>query len=73
MILVVGVAMILCGMVLLVIPGPGWLVILAGLSVLAFEFAWARSLLRKMKAIGHQIRLKMVDYGKNSRRRAGPG
>jgi|GEM_PF-466068 len=30
------------GIVLLVLPGPGWLVIFGGLALLATEFAWAR-------------------------------
>jgi uncharacterized protein (TIGR02611 family) len=62
----VGVAMILCGVVMLLVPGPGWLLIFAGLSVLAFEFAWAQRLLRKLKAKGNQIRRKIVNYRKKS-------
>ena len=33
------------GVVLLPLPGPGWLVIFAGLAILASEFAWAERLL----------------------------
>jgi tellurite resistance protein TerC len=47
---VVGLTLLLCGTVMLVTPGPGVLVILAGLGVLALEFAWARRLLKKIKA-----------------------
>jgi hypothetical protein len=39
----------LLGLVMLVIPGPGWLVILLGLDVLSVGFAWARRLLRRLK------------------------
>jgi hypothetical protein len=35
------VALLLVGVVLLVLPGPGWLVIAAGLAVLARDVAWA--------------------------------
>lgn len=42
---VVGVSIIAVGIVLLPLPGPGWLVIFLGLGVLASEFAWARALL----------------------------
>jgi tellurite resistance protein TerC len=38
------------GIIMLVTPGPGWLLIFAGLSVLAVEFAWARRLLKRIKA-----------------------
>ena len=42
---IVGVSVILVGIVLLPLPGPGWLIIFAGLAVLALEFPWARRLL----------------------------
>jgi uncharacterized protein (TIGR02611 family) len=42
----IGVAVIVIGIVLLAIPGPGWLVIFAGLGILATEYAWARRLLQ---------------------------
>lgn len=41
----VGVLVIAAGIALLPLPGPGWLVIFAGLAVLATEFSWARRLL----------------------------
>ena len=43
---VVGVLVVAGGIVLLPLPGPGWLVIFAGLGVLATEYEWARRLLR---------------------------
>ena len=46
---VIGVTVLLFGIGLLVLPGPGLLVILAGLGILALEFAWARRLLEKGK------------------------
>jgi uncharacterized protein (TIGR02611 family) len=45
----IGLALILLGMFLLVLPGPGILIIAAGLAVLAPEFEWARRLLDWMK------------------------
>lgn len=41
-----GLVVVIVGIVLLALPGPGWLVIFAGLGIWATEFAWARSLLR---------------------------
>lgn len=41
----VGVAIVVVGVVLLPAPGPGWLIIFAGLGVLASEFEWAQRLL----------------------------
>jgi uncharacterized protein (TIGR02611 family) len=46
---VVGVALVAGGIALLVLPGPGLLVIIAGLAVLATEFAWAERLLDQAK------------------------
>ncbi|WP_081844378.1 PGPGW domain-containing protein [Cellulomonas sp. URHE0023] len=52
---VVGVALfggvlVLAGLAMLVLPGPGIVVILAGLAVLASEFVWARRILDRTKA-----------------------
>jgi hypothetical protein len=41
-----GGTVLLVGIVLLVLPGPAFLVIPAGLGILALEFAWARRWLR---------------------------
>jgi uncharacterized protein (TIGR02611 family) len=42
----IGVAIIAVGIVLLPLPGPGWLIIFAGLGVLSTEYEWAKRLLR---------------------------
>jgi uncharacterized protein (TIGR02611 family) len=39
---VVGAALLVGGLVMLVLPGPGLLAVAAGLAVLATEYAWAR-------------------------------
>ena len=44
-----GSALILVGLALLVLPGPGILTIAAGLTVLATEYVWAASTLEWMK------------------------
>jgi hypothetical protein len=41
---------------LLVLPGPGWAVIFAGLAVLAAEFVWARRLLDRLKDGAGRVR-----------------
>jgi uncharacterized protein (TIGR02611 family) len=43
---VLGTAIIAAGIVLLPLPGPGWLIIFGGLGLLATEFEWAARLLR---------------------------
>ncbi len=42
---VLGLAIVLLGLVLVPLPGPGWLVVFVGLGILATEFAWAERLL----------------------------
>ncbi|MFW6187009.1 MAG: TIGR02611 family protein [Actinomycetota bacterium] len=46
---VVGVVLMLLGVAMLVLPGPGWLAIFLGLGVLGTEFHWARRLNRRAK------------------------
>jgi len=50
-----GFGLLAAGVPMLVLPGPGWLTIVAGLAVLAREFEWARRLLNRLKAIGNRI------------------
>ncbi|MGH8508574.1 MAG: PGPGW domain-containing protein [Gammaproteobacteria bacterium] len=54
MIFVVGTTVLLLGIAMLVLPGPGLLVIPAGLAILAAEFAWARKWLRVVRAKAHE-------------------
>lgn len=44
-----GLAVIVVGIVLLPLPGPGWLIIFAGLGILATEYAWAARLLHRTR------------------------
>jgi len=48
-VLVLGVIVLAIGVALIVLPGPAFLVIPAGLAILATEFLWARRLLRYAK------------------------
>lgn len=51
-----GFTLLLIGVVMLVTPGPGWIVILLGLGLLAAEFVWARRLMDRIKREGHRVR-----------------
>jgi hypothetical protein len=46
---IAGFVVILAGAAMLVLPGPGLLVIIAGLAILATEYVWAQRLLRIAK------------------------
>lgn len=46
---VIGGTVVVIGILLIVLPGPAFLVIPAGLAILASEFAWAKILLKRIK------------------------
>ncbi|MGC4950693.1 TIGR02611 family protein [Streptomyces sp. DT224] len=43
---VVGLAVVVAGIIMLPLPGPGWLVIFGGMAIWATEFVWAQLVLR---------------------------
>jgi uncharacterized protein (TIGR02611 family) len=45
----VGGLLVVVGLIMVPAPGPGWLVVIAGLSVLALEFEWARHVLELVR------------------------
>jgi len=47
--IVSGFTLLAAGVVMLVTPGPGWVIIFLGLSLLAAEFVWARRLMNRIK------------------------
>ena len=52
----IGSTVVLSGMAMLVLPGPGTLVIAGGLAILATEFIWARRVLRHAKGAVAKVR-----------------
>jgi len=48
-VLVVGATVLLLGLVLLFLPGPGLITIVLGLSILASECVWARQILERLR------------------------
>ena len=45
----IGLVVVIVGVVLLVLPGPGWVTIFVGLGIWATEFVWAKSLLTSVQ------------------------
>ena len=43
---VLGGMVVALGLILVPLPGPGWLIVFAGVSIWAVEFVWARNLLQ---------------------------
>ncbi|MGW2644573.1 TIGR02611 family protein [Streptomyces sp. NPDC001393] len=46
---VVGLAVVVAGIIMLPLPGPGWVVIFGGMAIWATEFVWAQLVLRWTK------------------------
>jgi uncharacterized protein (TIGR02611 family) len=49
---ITGFTVLLVGIALIVLPGPAFIVIPAGLAILGLEFAWARHTLRALRKRG---------------------
>ena len=47
---VVGTAVLATGVLAIPYPGPGWLILFAGLAILGTEFTWAKQALRWTRA-----------------------
>ena len=54
-----GGTVLLLGVAMLVLPGPGLLIIAAGVAILATEFLWARRAWRKAKGTVARARRKL--------------
>ena len=52
---IVGGTVLLVGVAMIVLPGPAFVVIPAGLAILGIEFAWARIWLKKAKAKAEEM------------------
>ena len=61
MILILGVAVLAAGVAMLALPGPGVLVIILGLVILATEFAWAERLLDRTTATAAGAASRVTD------------
>ena len=69
----IGGTVVLIGVAMLVLPGPGVLVIAGGLAILATEFIWAKRALRNAKGAVAKARRKsgLKDWLRRLKARAG--
>lgn len=58
---VVGLAVVAVGIVMLPLPGPGWVVIFGGMAIWATEFVWAQLVLRWTKRKVTEAAQKALD------------
>ena len=52
---IVGAALLLVGAAMMVLPGPGILLIVGGLAVLATEYVWAQRLLKRARSKAEEV------------------
>ncbi|QOV39569.1 TIGR02611 family protein [Streptomyces ferrugineus] len=64
---IIGLAIVIAGVIMLPLPGPGWVVIFGGMAVWATEFVWAQLVLRWTKRKVTEAAQKALDP--NVRRR----
>ena len=69
----IGGTVLLVGLTLLVLPGPGLPIIAAGLAILATEFLWARRAMRRAKGAvaGARRKFGLKDWWRRRRTLAG--
>ena len=60
-----GFTLLLIGVIMFVTPGPGWLVILLGLTLLAAEFVWARRLMDRIRHHGNRLKDSVWKLSRN--------
>ena len=53
---VIGSTVVLLGVVMIVLPGPAFIVIPLGLAILASEYAWARRIIRRGRVFVGRVR-----------------
>lgn len=58
---VIGWLVVLAGVIMLAIPGPGMLATIVGFAILATEFVWARHLLRKTRRAAEAAKERAMD------------
>ena|SRR5687767_6322113 len=64
---IVGGTVLILGIVMIVLPGPAFIVIPVGLGILGLEFAWARIWLKKAKAKGLEMARSFKNRDANNR------
>ncbi len=60
-----GFTLLVVGVIMFFTPGPGWVVIFLGLTLLAAEFVWAQRLMDRMKHEGNRLKSTVSKLGKD--------
>jgi len=65
-VIVIGGTVLLLGVVMMITPGPAFLVIPLGLAILAIEFVWARRWLKRIKKSVSSVKERVMGNGKGT-------
>lgn len=68
---VIGFTLLVFGVLMLVLPGPGWVTIAVALAILATEFVWAERLLDRLKHGASRLNAAAGRFGRRYRRKPG--
>ncbi|HEY4978743.1 MAG TPA: PGPGW domain-containing protein [Candidatus Acidoferrum sp.] len=60
-----GFTLLIVGVLMFFTPGPGWVVIFFGLTLLAAEFVWAQRLMDRMRHEGNRLKETVFKLGKD--------
>jgi uncharacterized protein (TIGR02611 family) len=60
-----GFTLLVIGFIMFFTPGPGWLVIFFGLTLLAAEFVWAQRLVDRMRHEGNRLKSTVFKFTKD--------
>ncbi|GAA0961686.1 PGPGW domain-containing protein [Frigoribacterium faeni] len=55
---VVGLLVVVIGLILVPLPGPGWLIVFLGVALLGTEFPLAHRILQSLRRVAHRLRLR---------------
>jgi tellurite resistance protein TerC len=56
----IGFSVVLIGLVMIILPGPAFILVPLGVAILASEFAWARRIWRRGRILVARVRRKPV-------------
>lgn len=68
-VMIAGFIVLFVGIAMLVLPGPGIVFIILGLTLLAAEFVWARYMLNRLKRIGKKVGREARTFGNSLKKR----
>jgi putative transmembrane protein PGPGW len=68
----IGFSVILIGLIMIVLPGPAFIVVPLGVAILASEFAWARRVWRRGRILISRVRGKPIPRKRSKRNDQAP-